>query len=175
MTTADDQPLPDNSRDHQVLAPKRDASGRFRKGASGNPHGPPRGSRHWATRMAEALIDGEGDQIVRKTIELALGGDIYALRICMDRLLPPRKDRPVRFDLPRIADAAGLLQAHACVLQAAADGELSPDEAGEISALMKQHRDMLVLVEITDRIAEIERLLAGEDRPAKSNEDRDHE
>ena len=164
--TSDDGDAPDNSRALLVSEPRRDASGRFRKGQSGNPHGAPRGSRHWATRMAEALIDGEGDQIVRKTIELALGGDVNALKICMDRLLPPRKDRPVRFDQPRITDAASLLTAHAEVLRAAAEGELSPEEASEISALLKEHREMLQLTEIADRIAAIERVLAGATPPA---------
>jgi hypothetical protein len=41
----------------------------------------------------EELLDGEGETLTRKAIELAKGGDIQALRLCMERLLPPRRDR----------------------------------------------------------------------------------
>ena len=164
MTTADDAPMPAPNNAGAVQV--RDASGRFRKGQSGNPRGAPRGSRHWASRLAEMLIDGEVEGIVRVTIQKALAGDDIALKICMDRLLPPRKSRSVRFDLPRIVDAAGLLQAHADVLRATAEGELSPEEAMEISSLLKEHRNLYELCDIADRIAEIEAMLAGMAAPA---------
>jgi hypothetical protein len=72
----------------------------FSKGQSGNPGGRPLGARHKATLAAEALLDGEAEGLTRKAIEAALGGDMPALRICLDRILPPRKERPVRFKLP---------------------------------------------------------------------------
>jgi hypothetical protein len=50
----------------------------------------------------EALLDGESGALTRKAIELAKGGDMAALRLCLDRILPPRKDRPVTFALPAI-------------------------------------------------------------------------
>ena len=172
MTDRDDDPPPEKAGNLEV----RDASGRFRKGQSGNPAGPPRGTKHWASRMAEALIDGEGDAITRVVIQKALAGEDVALRICMDRLLPPRKFRTVRFDLPRLTDAPALLAAHQELMQAVAEGELAPGEAAEISALFKEHRELIVLAGVTDRIAAIERLLAagarppdGDDEPSPSN------
>jgi hypothetical protein len=50
----------------------------------------------------EALLDGEAKAIARKAVEKALEGDMAALRLCLERLLPPRRDRPVVFDLPKI-------------------------------------------------------------------------
>ena len=69
---------------------------------SGNPHGRPRGSRSKTTIAVEALLDGEAKAIARKAIEKALEGDMAALRLCLERLLPPRRDRPVTFELPKI-------------------------------------------------------------------------
>ena len=43
----------------------------------------------------EALLDNESDGLTRKAIELAKNGDLQALRLCLERILPPRKDRPV--------------------------------------------------------------------------------
>ncbi len=51
----------------------------------------------------EALLGGGSDIITRKAIELAKAGDLIAIRICMDRLLPPRRERPVNIALPKIS------------------------------------------------------------------------
>ncbi|MFC3636129.1 DUF5681 domain-containing protein [Camelimonas fluminis] len=65
----------------------------FRK--SGNPAGKPRRSRHRTTRAIDELLAGEAGRITHKAIEMACGGDTVALRLCLERLAPPRKDRPV--------------------------------------------------------------------------------
>lgn len=84
----------------------RNSKGQFPKGASGNPAGRPQHSRNKATLLMEELFEGEAEQLTRKLIELASGGDILALRLCMDRLLSPRKDRPIHFSLPPIESPA---------------------------------------------------------------------
>ena len=73
---------------------------KFKPGQSGNPNGRPKGSRHKTTLAIETLLDGEGEEITRKAIDLAKGGDLGAIRICLDRLAPPRKDRHIEFSLP---------------------------------------------------------------------------
>jgi hypothetical protein len=50
--------------------------------------------------LAEQLLDGEAEGLVRKIIQKAKHGDVAALRICIDRILPPRRERPVRFTMP---------------------------------------------------------------------------
>src|SRR2546429_6235694 len=80
----------------------RDQRGRpFVKGQSGYPAGKPKGARHRTTLAAEALLDGEAEALTRKVIELAFSGDSTALRLCLDRILPPRRERPARLALPR--------------------------------------------------------------------------
>ena len=66
----------------------------FPKGTSGNPAGKPCGARHRTTRAAELLLDGEARALTRKCIELAKEGDRSALRLCLERIIPPRRDRP---------------------------------------------------------------------------------
>src|SRR5918998_3546498 len=68
---------------------------RWPKGVSGNPAGRPKGARHKYLLAMEALLDGEAESLTRKAIELALAGDTTALRLCLDRLAPPRKGRPI--------------------------------------------------------------------------------
>lgn len=76
--------------------------GGFQKGQSGNPAGRPRGARNKATLAAEALLDGEAETITRKAVEHAKAGDPWAVRLCLERVLPARRDRPVNFQLPQI-------------------------------------------------------------------------
>ena len=72
---------------------------KFAPGQSGNPAGKPKGARNKTTLAIEALLEGEADALTRKAIEMAKDGDGPALRMCLDRLAPPRKDSPVCFDL----------------------------------------------------------------------------
>jgi hypothetical protein len=74
----------------------------FQKGQSGNPAGRPNGSRNATTIALETLLDGQATALTQKAIDVALTGDIPALRLCLDRILPPRKDSPVAFDLPEM-------------------------------------------------------------------------
>ena len=64
------------------------------------------GARHKATVAAEALLDGEAEALTRKAVEMALAGDGTALRLCLDRIIPPRRERPVRFKMPVLQSPA---------------------------------------------------------------------
>ena len=72
----------------------------FEPGKSGNPNGRPKGARNRTTALAEGLLDGEAEAITRKLIDKALEGDNAALRLCLERLLPPKRGRTVSFELP---------------------------------------------------------------------------
>jgi hypothetical protein len=67
----------------------------FQPGQSGNPAGRPRGSRNKRTVLLENILHGEGETIMRKLIELANRGELGAIRMCMDRLLPAAKGESV--------------------------------------------------------------------------------
>jgi len=82
--------------------------GQWKKGQSGNPAGRPVGARHKATMAVQVLLDGEAERLTRKAVELALAGDMGALRLCLERILPPRKDVPVTLPVPQIETATDI-------------------------------------------------------------------
>lgn len=88
-------------------------AGRFRPGQSGNPAGKAKGTRNRTTQAIEALLDGKAEALTRRVIELAQDGDTVALRMCLDRLVPPRKDRPITLALPPIVTTDDLPKAQA--------------------------------------------------------------
>src|SRR5713101_4821288 len=93
--------------------------GAFRKGRSGNPQGRPPGARNKATETAELLLDGEAEALTRKAVELALAGDAVALRLCLDRIIPPRRGRRVQLGLAPLRGAADLGATMAAITTAA--------------------------------------------------------
>ncbi len=130
----------------------RDDAGRF---TSGNP-GRPRGARHKATVAALALLDGEADRLTRKAVEVALGGDVTALRLCLERIAPPRKDAPVTFDLPSMQSAGDAAKAAGAVLEAVAEGDLTPTEGAHVMGLVGAYRRTLEATELEARLAALE-------------------
>ncbi|MCJ2080169.1 DUF5681 domain-containing protein [Methylobacterium sp. J-090] len=134
-----------------------DVSGRpFKPGRSGNPRGRPKGARSKALLALEALFDNEAETISRRAIELALGGDGPALRLCMERILPARKDRPVLFDMPPIETAADLSKATGAILDAVARGHVTPSEAASLGQLVTAHIRALEATELAEGIANLE-------------------
>jgi hypothetical protein len=105
----------------------------------------------------EALLDGEAEAITRKLLEKALEGDTTALRLCLERLLTPRRDRPVVFDLPPIETNADALSASSSVLGACAEGILTPGEAAQVMESISTHVRMLESVEIEARLSALEK------------------
>lgn len=130
--------------------------GQFEPGQSGNPAGKPKGARNATTLAAEELLDGEAQALTRKAIELAKKGNVHALRLCLDRIAPPRKSRKVAFDLPAINSAADLAPAFSAVVTAMAAGELAPDEAMTIAGVLEMKRKAIETVEIERRLAVLE-------------------
>lgn len=129
----------------------------FEKGKSGNPAGKPPGSRHKTTLAMEALLDGEAENITRKAIEMAKGGDGLALRLCMDRLLPARKSRPVALKLSTVEKASDIPKVMGEVLAALARGEIDPDDATAIAGVLDAHRRTIETADVLARLDRLER------------------
>jgi hypothetical protein len=135
--------------------PRKQRGRPWPRGVSGNPAGRPKGARHKATLTAEALLDGESERLTRKAVELALAGDTTALRLCLERVVPPRKERPIALTLP---DGADLVDVTSALLAVVAAGELTPGEAGEMGKLVEAHRKAVEAGQLEARIAALEAL-----------------
>lgn len=128
----------------------------FQPGQSGNPVGRPKGARSRATLALEAIFEGEAEAITRKVIELALEGDTQALRMCLDRLAPPRKDRPVILELPEIETASDLPRATSALLHAVAAGDITPSEASDLGRTLDAHVRAVEAADLHQRLLRLE-------------------
>ena len=143
-----------------MSAKRTNGSGQFSKGTSGNPSGRPPGSRNHATLLMESLLEGEAEQLTRKAIELALAGDITALRLCLERLMPPRKDRPIHLILPPVENVHQISLAMAKVFAAISEGEITPTEAEVVSNILATHKNVLVAQDYERRLEDLERRMS---------------
>jgi hypothetical protein len=133
----------------------RDSLGRFGPGNNGKPIG----ARHKATLAAEALLDGEAETLTRKCVEMAKGGDITAMRLCLERILPARKGRPIRIDIPAVSSASDIVEASSAVFAAVAAGDLTPTGGTDLGGLVELQRRAIETAELERRLVSIERRL----------------
>lgn len=118
--------------------------------------GRPKGARNRVTMAVEALIDGEAEAITQTAISLAKGGDASLLKALLDRLAPPRKERPCAVDLPSLTSPADAPAIAAALLAKTASGELTPGEAAGLAGLLESYRRQSELADIEARLKALE-------------------
>lgn len=137
----------------------------FPRGQSGNPAGRPMGSRNAATQLAEAMLDGEAEALMRTLVERALEGDAAMLKLAVERIVP-RRARTQPFALPALNSAADFAPAMQAIARAAAEGAITALDAAEFARM----------VEIALRAAEVsdfDRRLAALERQVTEGETED--
>ena len=128
----------------------------FQPGQSGNPNGRPPGSRNKSKLALEALLDGEAEALTRKAVEMALAGDTTAMRLCLERIYPARKDTPVTFEIPRLETPADAIRAMAAIMSAVASGDLTPAEANELAKLVDTFTRAIEAHKLDERLRRLE-------------------
>jgi hypothetical protein len=93
----------------------------FQKGQSGNPSGRPPG-RSLQSRLREA-VDGRFDELVGVLVNAAAGGDMAAMTLLMNRIVPAL--RPVQDPSPFSLTGDTLTEQAYGVLASVASGEIS--------------------------------------------------
>jgi hypothetical protein len=96
-------------------------------------------------------MDGQGETQVQKAIGLALDGDGVALRLCLERLVPPRRDRPVQI-VPQLRWTSDAITAMRSIVTAAATGQLTRGEAGDLAGLVTTFVKTIETAELEQRV-----------------------
>jgi hypothetical protein len=136
----------------------------FEKGESGNPAGRPRGSRNRTALLMENLLGYEAEAIGRKAVEMAIKGDMAAIRLCMDRLAPARKEESIAFELPPLEKPADSVAAAATLVAAVAEGELTPSEAAQLAKVIEVYVRAIETKIFDERLASLEKEVAAQNQ-----------
>jgi hypothetical protein len=126
----------------------------FKPGQSGNPKGRKKGLPDKRTALRE-LLKPHSKALVEKVVALALAGDTAALKLCLERLMPPirAKDEPVKLTLP---ENGSLTEQAQGIIQAMAQAELSPREASMLLQALAGQARIIEIDELTKRIEALE-------------------
>lgn len=115
----------------------------FVKGQVANPKGRPSGLPDRRTRYRE-LIEARMPELVQKCVDLALQGDMQAMRLCLERVIPVLRpgDDLISIVVP---DRCGIGEIGQSLVVAALNGKLSPSTAHSLmNVLIGQARVMEV-------------------------------
>src|SRR5262249_16345851 len=140
---------------------------RFQKGQSGNPSGLPRGALNRAPVLAQELLSARVESIAGKLIELAEGGDMRAIRVCMDRLVPAIKDQPITVELPPIEKPADSVEAVASIAAAVAAGDLTATESAQLAKVVDVYIRALATKRFDERLSKLEQEIGGAPAPPR--------
>jgi hypothetical protein len=142
------------TNDHPSPSDQKRPRGRpFAKGNGGRKLG----ARNRASLLADALLEGEEEELVRKGIELAKAGDPQMLKFFLDRILS--KERPVKINLPPIGSRSDLTAAYAAIVQAVGAGEITPSEGSAVAALLASIARFIDDVEVVAKFRKMEEQL----------------
>jgi hypothetical protein len=107
----------------------------------------------------EALMEGQWEGLTKTAVALALRGDTTALRLCFDRIAPPRRGTSIDIpDFPAIKSAADVPHALAALIAAVAAGLLTADEAKPLSEMFTAYVNAVDIVDTAAEVAEIKRM-----------------
>jgi hypothetical protein len=123
---------------------------KFQPGQSGNPAGRPAGSRNKKTIALEEAFAEHAEGILQDVIARAKDGESTAQRLCMERMLAPKRQRTVAIALPAIETPEDARTAVAVVTAELAEGNLTISEASGLISLIDR------MVRLAERIEKME-------------------
>ena len=136
--------------------------GGFQPGQSGNPMGRPKKNATntglKSISATEKLLAKGVKGVAETVLKLATNGDMAAAKLVLDRISPPRKGRLTTFPMRPITSQADVADALQGLLEATAQGFLTPTESTELAAIVERLGKALADSEIEARLAKLERL-----------------
>jgi hypothetical protein len=104
-------------------------------------------------------LEEGAEELISKAKSMALAGDTGAMRLCLERIFPARRDRSVHLDLPPMRNAKEISEAMSTIISAVGDGQITPAE-GEIVANMLAAQSRVVMAEeLESRLEKVESLV----------------
>lgn len=131
---------------------------KFQKGQSGNPLGKKQGTLNKRTQLIR-LLEDKAENLISKLIELALEGDVQALRFCLERFLPKAtSNQYVQVDLQGvdIQLSKSLPMIGKRIIDATASGVLSVQDGNQFMQIINSQKEFLAQEELAKRLDEIE-------------------
>ena len=110
---------------------------------------------------AERLLENQAAAITQKCVNMALAGDATAIKLCLSRILPVKREKTIQLDLGPLEGSQDSLRAIATVLEAVGDGALTPSEGASITRLLEAYRQAFEIETLENRLEALEERVCG--------------
>jgi len=127
---------------------------KFKPGKSGNPNGRPKGSSRAAD--LRQLLNPDAEALVQKAKELALSGDVTALRLCLERLVPVIKIKDEPIIIEGLDSDSSLAEQGKSVIKALSLGDITPSESTTVMQTIANQARIIEVDEHDKRLTELE-------------------
>jgi hypothetical protein len=106
------------------------------------------------------MAEKGAEVVMEAVLAAAKNGDIGAASLLLSRIWPPRKGRPIRFELPDLLQPGAAPVALATIAQLMASGEISSEEGAEIAKVVETYAHAVDMTELLRRIEKLEEAAA---------------
>lgn len=129
---------------------------KFTKGQSGNPCGKKPGTLNRRTQLSK-LLEPHAEKLINKTVELALEGDVNALRLCIERLIPKSTSQPIQFEFNAIdlENINNLSLLGKTIISSVSSGFILPEEGQKLMDIVDSQRKLIEHVDMSRKLDEI--------------------
>jgi hypothetical protein len=103
------------------------------------------------------MLEGESQELLRKAIELGKAGNLHALQLCLDRLMPPPRDRSVCFDMPPMRNLDDISLGVTSLMAAISEGKITPQQGELLFRILAGHATIMNAQDLERRVEKLER------------------
>ena len=121
--------------------------------------GRPKGAKNRKPSFAIEWACDHLEEILEACRKSALAGDAQAIKVLMGLACPPRRDRPIEFEMPKITTLADAVDAAVAVIAAVGEGKITPMEGGSVLELFERAAKIGADAELEARLKALEDLL----------------
>lgn len=121
----------------------------FQPGQSGNPAGRPPGIIDKRIKHRELFL-AQAPELINKVIDMAMSGDMAAMKLCIDRIVPKINNDSLEcpISIGNMKDPKELLDAGNDIINKIADGSLNSQNGKIISSVLDKQRKLIETVEL---------------------------
>jgi len=108
--------------------------------------------------VCQDTLDSHAENLMKKCVVLAYQGNTTAMRLCMERLMPARRQRTLTFKLQPLKTIGDVAAASEAVVSGVARGQLTPAEGQAFSGMLEDRRRVIETRDQEPRIRALEDL-----------------
>jgi hypothetical protein len=127
--------------------------------------GRPKGSRNRSTAAALALLHEHSEALIKKCIAEALKGNMIAMRLCIERILPVLQESAVNFKVGATDTCAEVGQVQDSILKEVSKGRIVPKQGAIVVNILEGKRRTIENQKLEERVSVLESIIAEDDTP----------